>query len=187
MAGEEDRWELVTGENEFRKRDIGAFIAVRRDIVDLYVFWCNHMGFCATEYAGKFNTKLDELYATVMKVPVWTLALEREGPAGVLHYINKDYWEDETNELNEVHRNKVEANALDVWRAMQAIDEEVARTWKMSEGVKTEYESVKQKAFVCVCAWLKIPSFRDLRGREERGNRGRGQMCEMLRDLESLC
>ena len=183
-ASEGDRWALVTGDNEFRKRDIYALIAVRGDIVALYVFWCNHMGVCPKEYEGKFNSKLDKFYATLMKVPVETLTRQTEGPDGVLRYINKDYWEDETNVLNEVHRNKMEANALDIWRDMQAIDAEVVRTWKMGEHVKTEYETVKHKAFTSVRAWLKIPSFKDRRRREEIGIR---KMGDMLLALESLC
>ncbi len=178
-----DRWALVTGENEFRRRDIAAFVAARCDIVDLYVFWCNHMGFCVKEAAENFNKKLDALYATLMLVPVWTLTREVDGPDGVLRYINKYYWEDEANELNRIHRNRVEANARDVWRDMQGIDKEVARTWKMGARVKTEYETVKQKAFSSVRAWLKIPEFEDLRRREETGRRKYNMRAVKLEEL----
>ena len=184
-----DQWALVTPDNEFRYRDICALIAVRGDIVNLYAFWCNHIGF-SQRGAAVLNAKLDEFYTTLMKVPVHTLTRRKQGRDGELQYINRDYWQDETNELNEVHRNKIEVNVMDTWRAMQNIDKDVARTWDMNEREKTQYEAVKHKAFASVRAWLKIPTFTDRRLREERGTHKapwrNTQMREMLRALESL-
>ena len=164
----DDKWALVTGDNAFRQRDIEAFVAARGDIVALYAFWCNHI-WCAPAGARELHTKLQELYELLVKVPLWTLTFTRLVPDGELRYINRDYYEDETNELNEIHRNKVEANVRDVYAAIQAIHEDVASTWNMSERVKTEYEAVTQKAFASVRKWLKIPDFKARSRREETG------------------
>ncbi len=177
MSDESDRWELVTEKNEFIKRDIDAFIAVRVDIVHILSFWCNHMGFCPKEDAEKLNAKLDGLYETLMKVQMEKLVRSRQGPDGWFQYIKKDYFEDEGNKLS---RENVEDNFREVWRAMREIDEEVEKTWNMPEQVQKKYETVKQKAFSSIRARLKIPSFKDLRHREERERYGRSKHVRLL-------
>ena len=173
----DDKWVLATGENAVREAEIEAWVAARGDVVNLHAWWCNHRGFAPAggrEMQAAMDRKLDNLYALLMKVPWWTLTRAEDGPDGELRYINRDYYEDETNELNEIHRNKVEENVRDVYAAMDEIAREVA-TWVMDErGVAGEYEAVRRQAFGAVRRCLKIPDFRGRRRREETGGRNQG-------------
>ena len=183
----EDKWVLSTGENAVREAEIEAWVAARGDVVNLYAWWCNRRGFAPAggrEMQAAMDRKLDNLYALLMKVPWWSLTRAEDGPDGELRYINRDYYEDETNELNEIHRNKVEENVRDVYAAMDEIAREVA-TWVMDErGVAGEYEAVRRQAFAAVRVCLKIPDFRGRRRREETGGRKPGgrpaRMCDSV-------
>lgn len=167
MSVEQDRWEQLTRANVLIKREIVAFIAVRADIAALYVFWCNNVGGCPPENKDDFNEKIGEFYATFEKLPMaHELYGESMGAHGMLQYINKDYYEDEAPK-NHRHKHNVQSNLQEVWKRMRDMHDEVEKTWKMPERVKTEYAAVRQKAFSSVRAWLKIPSGKGLRRREE--------------------
>ena len=154
----EDKWVLATGENAVREAEIEAWIAARGWVVDLYAFWCNHLGFAPAggrEMEAEMSRKLDNLWALLVKVPWSTLTLTKDGPGGEERYINRDYYEDESNELNAIHRNKVAENVREVYAAMGAIEREVA-TWDLDERVKTRYKAVKKKAFGSVRKCLNV-------------------------------
>ena len=114
MTGEQDRWELVTQENVFRQQDIRALLAMHSDIVQLTVFWGIHMDSCKPKEARDFDTAWAGLSKAVEKLPLEDLTLEKEGS----YYINKDYWENGTNELNIVHRDNIQHQVQDIWKVM---------------------------------------------------------------------
>jgi hypothetical protein len=135
MTDEGERWEDVTGENAFRKREIETFGAVRGEMCHLYAFWCRHIPKGGAERA---NGQLNALYVRLMEVPMTGLLRRRQGA----DEINKDWYENEEDELNTKHKHKLLASWQQVWRDMVAIDEEAERTWKMSVEVKAQYEIV---------------------------------------------
>jgi hypothetical protein len=121
MADEGERWETVTGDNAFRKREIEALLTVRGEMCHIFTFWCNHI---PSGGAERCNREIDALYDRLLAVPMTGLLRERQG----LEELNRDWYDNEADERNTKHKQKLLASWQAVWRAMAAIDEEAETT-----------------------------------------------------------
>jgi hypothetical protein len=69
MSGASDNWTEVTGDHASAKKEIDALRVVCAKIADLYVFWCNHVGFCTTAQAESLDRRLGAFYGVFLRVP----------------------------------------------------------------------------------------------------------------------
>ncbi len=157
-------------------------MAARAEICHIFTFWCKHI---SRENKERCNAQIDALYGRLLAVPMTGLLRKRAG----VDEINKDWYENEADEGNTKHKQKLLASWQQVWRDMVAMDEEAETTWQLSGEARREYKAVKTKTFAAVREKLGMLSFRELREREERGGGGpqrRGaELGALLRELRS--
>jgi hypothetical protein len=90
MSGVSDNWTEVTGDHASAKKEIDTLRVVCANIAELYAFWCNHLGFCATAQAESLDRRLDSFYGVFLRMPrADELEFEEKGH----RYINTDYAE----------------------------------------------------------------------------------------------
>ena len=175
MSGASDNWTEVTGDHASAIKEIDALRVVCAKIADLYVFWCNHVGFCTTAQAESLDRRLGAFHGVFLRVPrADELEFEEEG----CRYINTDYAEVRTTgaPLDDRHtRWRVAERLTAVWQEMTAMHAAVTGMWTLPGEEQKRYDAVRETALAAVRAWLQMPSFKGRRRREETGRRAAAQ------------